>query len=278
LQATIPDWTIFNGGTVVILNPSSENDLTAEAPDGANVTTVTSSSNEDGLSQTLASNLLVDSAYTLTVKVANTKFRSGFPGYRVQLLAGSTVLAEDDNSLAVAEDSVVTSTVSYTYTTANAALVGQPLQIRLLSKGVNSAEEVAFDDVKLSFIQTRVNPEANAGGPYTVPTSGSLSLNASGSLPSDGQTITSYEWDLNNDNTFGDVTGVSPTAITYNDLKTIWSLAVGSPNTIQLRVSDSAGKSSTSSGTVTLAAPIGCQLGVLNLTANGGINPNMLTA
>lgn len=44
-------WSAFNGGAIQVLNPSSSSDLAAEAPEGLNVGLVTSSSNEDGLSQ-----------------------------------------------------------------------------------------------------------------------------------------------------------------------------------------------------------------------------------
>jgi autotransporter-associated beta strand protein len=93
------------------------------------------------------------------------------------------------------------------------------------------------------------NPVASAGGSYVVLIGQSLSLNGSASTPSHGATITSYSWDLNSDGTFGDVTGATPSAITYADLVTTWGMTQGS-NTIALRVTDSAGKTSTASTTV----------------------------
>jgi hypothetical protein len=45
-------------------------------------------------------------------------------------------------------------------------------------------------------------------------------------------------------------------------------------NPIQLRVTDSAAKTATTAGVVRLAAPVAGQLGILDLDANGGINPN----
>ena len=210
-------WSPSEGATVNVLNPSPS-DLSAEAPEGFNVVIVTSSALETGLSQTLASPMQADANYLLRVKVANTLFTTGFPGYRVQLVADGTVLAEDDNSQVIAEDTVVTSTVNYTYNAGlHAGLVGKPLQIRLLSKGLVAGQEVAFDDVTLSV--TLASPIANAGGPYTVPFGGSLSLNGSGSLPSDGQTITTHEWDLDNDGDFDEgITGASPATINYATL------------------------------------------------------------
>ena len=98
-------------------------------------------------------------------------------------------------------------------------------------------------------------PVADAGGPYAVPLGQSLPLDASGSRPSHGETITSYEWDLDNDNTFGDVTGENPAAIGDADLVGLWGMVPG-PNTIQLKVTDSAGKTSTASAVVKLGLTI----------------------
>jgi len=254
------DWTALNGGAVNVLNPSTA-DLSAEAPEGFNVASVTSSALETGLGQILTSQLQADAGYTLVVKVANTLFTTGFPGYRVQLVADGTVLAEDDNSQSIPEDAVVTSTVTYTYNSGlHAALVGKPLEIRLLSKGLVVGQEVAFDDVRLSV--TLGSPLANAGGPYTVPFDGPLSLNGSGSLPSDGQTITLYEWDLDNDGDFDEgITGASPATINYATLTAAPPTGFGmieGINAIKLRVTDNSSptpKSSTAEGTVTLLPP-----------------------
>jgi hypothetical protein len=157
----------------------------------------------------------------------------------------------------------------------NAGLVGHPLVIRLLSKGLSTGEEVAFDDVQLNV--TLLDPVAIPGGPYNVPNAGSLSLNGSASLPSDGQSITTWEWDLDNDGDYDEsITGATPATITYANLQSTHGMTIGA-NTIKLRVTDDSSptpKSATATGTVTLAPPLGCQLGVLNLAANGGINPN----
>jgi len=107
--------------------------------------------------------LQADTTYTLTVEVGNTL---GYPwhGYKVQLLAGGTpgdtgeitvgtLLAEDNNSLTIAVDTFETSTVTYTYNPAHASLLGEPLQIRLLTLGNVLAgdeyTEADFDNVTL---------------------------------------------------------------------------------------------------------------------------------
>ncbi|MFZ9937626.1 MAG: beta strand repeat-containing protein [Luteolibacter sp.] len=271
--ATATGWSnVGSASEIGVFNPAAT-DFTAEAPEGSNVGYVFGGVLDAGLSQVLAAKLDADSSYTLSVKVGNS-ISFPYDGYRIQLLAGGTVLAEDDNTQSPASDSFVTASVTYNYNVADAALVGQPLEIRLLGKGLSglSTGETEFDDVQLN--ATLGNPIANAGGPYEVAINGSLSLDGSGSLASDGETVTTYEWDLDNDGDFDEaITGATPASISYADLQSSYGMAVGA-NTIKLKVTDSADKTSTVEGTVSLAPPIGCQLGVLDLSANGGINPN----
>jgi autotransporter-associated beta strand protein len=96
----------------------------------------------------------------------------------------------------------------------------------------------------------RANPLAVVtGSPYVVLIGQSLTLNGSSSLASYGETLSTYEWDLNNDSVFGDATGATPAAISYAALTGTWGMVPGS-NTIQLKVTDSASKTSTVSATV----------------------------
>lgn len=123
---------------------------------------------EYGIQQTLADTLQPVTTYTLQVEVGNigsgtaisgdSYDLSGFPGYRVDLLAGTTVLASDNNSLAISERQFALATVQFT-TGDSHPLLGQPLAIRLVS--LNSpfepddnsepfdAHEVDFDFVTL---------------------------------------------------------------------------------------------------------------------------------
>jgi len=122
--------------------------------------------------------LTVDTTYTLTVEVGNTL---GWPwgGYNVQLLAGGTphtpgtggdytglvtggtLLAEDKNTLTIAEDTFETSTVTYTYDPElHSGLLGEPLQIRLLSLG----NVVADDDTEADFDNVRLTKDPASGG------------------------------------------------------------------------------------------------------------------
>jgi WD40 repeat protein len=52
-------------------------------------------------------------------------------------------------------------------------------------------------------------PLADVGGPYTIAEGSVLALDGSGSFDFDGDPIT-YQWNINNRNTWNDVTGVSP--------------------------------------------------------------------
>lgn len=129
---------------------------------------------EAGLRQTLGDTLQLMTEYTLTVGVGNFAPSpggdpwnfTGFPGYRVELLAGSTVLATDNNTLAPGEGIFQTSTVTFT-TGGSHANAGQALAIRLVSLN-GPGVEVNFDNVNL-------NAE-------TVPEPTSLALLACGAL------------------------------------------------------------------------------------------------
>jgi hypothetical protein len=119
-----------------------------------------------GFVQTLSSTLQASTQYTLQVEIGNiasglaldnTFFNlDGFPGYRIDLLAGGVVIAQDNNSLAgaIPEGQWATGTVSFT-TGASHSQLGQALGIRLVNLNVVDPAfpaanlEVDFDDVRL---------------------------------------------------------------------------------------------------------------------------------
>jgi len=279
--ASATGWAnVNNAEEIGVLNPGSA-DFTAQAPEGTNVGYIYGGAVNSGLGQVLTATLQAGASYSLSVKVGNSK-SNAYDGYRAQLLAGGTVLAEDNNSLFPAVDSFVTATVSYSYNAGlHAALLGQPLEIRLLGvrQSGTSGGQTEFDDVKLTV--ALADPTAIPGGPYTVAFGGSLSLDGSASQPSNGQLLTTYEWDLDNDGTFTEaVSGAMPTAINYATLTAAppagYGMVIGA-NTIKLRVTDNSSptpKTAIADGTVTLKGPIASQYGILDLDANGGINPN----
>jgi hypothetical protein len=207
-------WGYFdNDGDQGSWNPGPEEDYGGLAPEGENVGWANPGGVgvPGGLAQVLTDAeavLKAETTYTLTVDVGNcTSYPWG--GYKVQLLAGGTphtpgtggntgpvtggtLLAEDNNSLTIAEDSFKTSTVTYTYNPElHSDLLGEPLQIRLLSLGNVIAEdgtEADFDDVRLT-------AEGPTPSPYVVTMT--LSVNNVGKLPEeavdDTMTIDVYD-------------------------------------------------------------------------------------
>jgi len=127
------------------------------APEGENVV-YTENPPEgvaNGVAQVLTEKFAANTDYTLTAEVGNS-WEYYWSGYSVQLLAGGTVIAEDNDTVWPDYRLWATSTVDYTYDPADSALVGQPLEIRLLNLGLDKdsppAGEVVgveFDDVTL---------------------------------------------------------------------------------------------------------------------------------
>ncbi len=127
-----------------------------EAPEGLNVAWIAEGTDdagagvEGGIAQLLAETLTADTTYTLTVEVGNSYYYAWGEGYKVQLLAGGILLAEDDSTLTPATDTFELSTVMFDSAGADAGLLGQALEIRLLAKAGNG--EADFDDVQLSAV------------------------------------------------------------------------------------------------------------------------------
>jgi hypothetical protein len=129
-------------------------------------------------------------------------------------------------------------------------------QVKVRDKSPGQNETALFTPPAFATTEfVAIDPLAVPGGPHTVLYGGTLSLNGSGSIPSIGQSITAYEWDLNNDGSFDEsVNGATPAPIPYATL-TGYGMAEG-VNTIKLRVTDTAGKISTVEGTVILGGPM----------------------
>lgn len=122
---------------------------------------------EYGFEQTLTATLQANTSYSLSVDIGNissgiavsgqTFFLDGLPGYRVELLAGGTVIASDDSSLtgSISEGEFGESVVTFD-AVADHAQLGQPLGIRLVNlnqqAGVPAGNdlEVDFDNVRLT--------------------------------------------------------------------------------------------------------------------------------
>lgn len=122
-----------------------------------------------GLTQFLADALQSNTTYTLRVHIGNIASGTGpppcdvfgffnldgFPGYRVQLLAGGVVIMEDDNSLSgtIPDGEFRLTTVQTTIGETHPQL-GLPLEVRLINLNTPGTPEspgieVNFDDVQL---------------------------------------------------------------------------------------------------------------------------------
>lgn len=164
------------GGTFFIgtLAPTAPVFFTDGAPEGQRVGIAfnfsgSGDTGEYGMQQTLTDTLQPNTAYSLDVEIGNiasgtsedgTFFDiSGFPGYRVDLLAGGVVLAQDNNSLAgsIAEGDFSPTNVSFTTGNTHAQL-GQALEIRLVNLNLIDSDsptadlEVDFDDIRLEAV------------------------------------------------------------------------------------------------------------------------------
>ena len=131
-------WEVEEGIQVGVYRPSVS--VFPSIPDSLN----TAYSHGPVISQVLSAVLEEGVDYTLTVEVGNPAGLEGFPGYRIQLWAGDSLLAEDDNTLTPAEGEFMTSTVEYSSPLGDLN-AGQPLEIRLVSLGA----EVNFDLIQL---------------------------------------------------------------------------------------------------------------------------------
>jgi hypothetical protein len=168
-----PGGVIASAGTYTgTLEPNGVDFFDTAAPEGAKVAILFNAGREGegeyGYLQTLADTLQPNTDYVLSVEVGN--IASGFatngeffnldefPGYRVELLAGGIAVAEDDNSLSIAEGAFATSTVSLRIGDSHPRL-GENLGIRLVNLNLlppgytqqtSPDLEVDFDDVRLS--------------------------------------------------------------------------------------------------------------------------------
>jgi outer membrane lipoprotein-sorting protein len=142
-----------NSGDSGTFNPSAAALPGGQAPQGQNV--AYSNTPAFWITQVLATPLLAGTSYTLGVDVIH-RLDTGFPGYEVQLLAGSSVIAVDNSRLLPEAGQALRSTISYT-AAANDPLAGQHLVVRFRSLGT----QVDFDDVRLT--ATAVPEPACAG-------------------------------------------------------------------------------------------------------------------
>jgi hypothetical protein len=114
-------------------------------PEGQNTADLGGINDLTSISQVLDA-ILLPGTYTLRVDVGD-RLEIDFAGYRIQLLAGSSLLAEDNNTLTPIQGGFVTSTASFTALNADPRL-GMPLEIRL-SLVNPEVRQTNFDNVRL---------------------------------------------------------------------------------------------------------------------------------
>lgn len=165
----------FEARAVGVLNPNGTT-LFSSVPEGNNVGVVflrnsdqTFSGRAAGLQQTLSDTLQLNTSYTLSVAVGNigndsaephNAFNfSGFPGYRIELLAGGNVIAFNENTVAPGEGGFLTTTLNYNVGSLHAN-AGGALGIRLINLDAAAGIEVNFDDVRLTAVAI---PEVSTG-------------------------------------------------------------------------------------------------------------------
>ena len=141
-EAGATGWGTFGSGTFGVWNPqgsgyATEGEQVAYAWRG-------SGSGLFGFEQVLSATV-IDATYELKVDVGNTDWYTGFPGYVVELLVGTTVVASE-SSETPGEGIFETSVLTYA---AQQIDLGENMTIRLTSAG-GSGKEVNFDNVRLT--------------------------------------------------------------------------------------------------------------------------------
>jgi hypothetical protein len=184
----VPSWTWMGGEGPGIWHVTISDFDPVVAPEGQNILyTENAVGDAGGVAQVLSETFEANTNYTLTAEVGNSYYYY-FAGYSVQLLAGGTVIAEDNDTLWPEYKMWATSTVQYTYDLADSALVGQPLEIRLLNLGLDKDKPpentvgVEFDNVILSY-----ETAAETGITITVEEGGDIA--AANELAMPGDTI-----------------------------------------------------------------------------------------
>lgn len=182
-----PSGIINNGSNSVgVIMPEGTTNFPAGAPEGRNAALVFLGggvNGQAGLQQTLGATLQPQTRYTLSVEIGNIASGfsmpgstggagifydlDGFPGYRIDLLAGGTVIAMDNNGLGTSIPEGEFRTSSFIFETGLIhAQLGQNLGIRLVNldfAGTASEPniEVDFDNVRLTAVAV---PEPGTAG------------------------------------------------------------------------------------------------------------------
>ena len=185
----VPGWTQVGGEGPGIWHVTSADFDPVVAPEGQNVLyTENAVGDAGGVAQVLTETFAADTDYTLTVEVGNSYYYYN-GGYSVQLLAGETVIAEDNDTLWPDYKAWATSTVQYTYDSSHADLVGQPLEIRLLNLALDKDSPPADTAVGVEFDNVTLSYDAGAEPGVTIPVGPNGDIAAANELAQPGDII-----------------------------------------------------------------------------------------
>lgn len=98
-------------------------------------------------------------------------------------------------------------------------------------------------------------PVARAGGPYTAPEGGAVTLDASATTDPDAGDVLTYQWDLDGDGVFGETGAAAGRGAEVGPTPTFSAAGLDGPSTfnVQLRVTDQAGLVSTDAAAIQIA-------------------------
>ena len=118
--------------------------------------------------QTLAASLEAGNVYELRVAVGRflpgqPYVPSSFGGYRIELRAGSTVIADDQDAVDPPTGAFADAVAVATADALDPALLGEPLSIRLTISATDAPRSTHFDDVRLTRTPVPAVPGLSAG-------------------------------------------------------------------------------------------------------------------
>ncbi len=175
---TPPGWTLYDPNGLIPEDASLDTSFTGGwkpspaffpiIPEGDQISSIfiappAAGTGEVGFFQSSGVTIEPNTNYMLSAAIGNTPSVSGseifigFPGYRLELLAGNTVIATDNNTLVIGEGEFATATVSYS-SSKDDIYLGESLGIRLINSNLDNNSgldggngvEINFDNVQLT--------------------------------------------------------------------------------------------------------------------------------
>ncbi len=196
------------------------------------------------------SGFVIGNRYSLTYSYAARQGRGEFSPLEVSV--GGNVL--DSQLTNPGLPSFTTRTVNFVATSPTMTLTFANLNNSPLGRA-DGDNSIFLDDVYIRYVNAAPTVPS-AGGPYTISEGQSLALSAAVAVDPDGDAVSGYGWDLNNDGVFTDATGRTPT-VTWSQLVALGIRDNGS-FTAQVRATDSTGLTGAATSaplTVNNAAP-----------------------